>query len=134
MSEEYDLPSIQNPEDFSCEVFSYTHTHNQLLIEASRISDRSQKIYMHFRKVLFFSGLLLWKGARLRIASDDEYLHIMRNMEVFQDITDEDLIDPYMYGKLYVFEADKQRIQIIAKAATASRTPWRVSESETESR
>ncbi len=114
---------IDNPEDYVCGLITYTNTHGLLLVEVTKISNQGERFYLLFQHVTYFSGFFSWKGANLYMASNEAYLRFMKNMEAVQNLPDEELLNPYRFGKLFVFDGEKKPIHILALHVAFSDRP-----------
>lgn len=119
--------NLTNPSEYYCHVENYAIGHKEMAIAVSHRTRKSERFYLFFYGVICFSGMLRWEGALLRIASDPEYLEFIGTMMSASGIPEEQLLDKDRYGYLYVFEAEKRQVRLVAGHMERRQTLWQMS-------
>lgn len=101
---------IENPNAATCSIYSYVLGHSEMCIAVYGTQDKPSR-FIVFSFVEYFSGSTHWKGANLKIGTDDECIEILQNMTRFNKMPSNILASRY---KLYIFESDIEQIQLIA--------------------
>lgn len=112
------LLDLNDPEDWYCRIQYLSHKDQQMLIRVIDTTTKSEKFFLEVDYVFYLSGPIGWKGALLRQASEEECLQFMREMKPGFKGTNEELLAPNGYGKLFVFKGEECEVKIVAAAIT----------------
>jgi hypothetical protein len=111
--------NFENPENVSCSVWNYTHSHSWLQIKAYSF-ELKQDFLIHFNDVHYFSGAIGWLGANFRLHSRNQCIKLLTKhnpsfIEVVNMLTTDDLMNRFFHWRLYSIPTSTGNIiQIIA--------------------
>jgi len=108
------LRDLQNPELYSCKIFSYHKGHGRLYIHVGHLEDKDNSFFYMFRSVHYFAGQLYfrWTGAYFSIASDKEMLKVARRLEHMNHRSDEYIVKSQL--RLYKIKLPQDTTLILA--------------------
>src|SRR5690606_22753871 len=106
--------SIDNPENYACVIRKYVVGQSVMHIEVVSNFKPPNIFYLVFYPVEYFCGPITWQGVNFEIASSEACLKVISQLERYDNIPDEKLMeDPYSL-KLYQVKTDRNTIQILA--------------------
>jgi len=114
--------NISNPSEWYCTVLHLQKGDtNTLKIKLSHQSSSDSPLYIEFRRVIFYSGWLSWKGADFKIPSEEDYLDFVLSRTRAYDIKQrQELLQPSELGNFRLLTClgnDETTIHIICNAA-----------------
>ena len=109
----HNLLNLEEPDAYYCAIRQYYVGHHEMMVQATHELTK-ERIYIVFNHVYCFSGILGWKSASLRQASEEEYLQFMHTMMPNSTISKAELLDEIRFGHLYIFEAEIGPVKVVA--------------------
>lgn len=91
-----------------------------MYIWITNVENTSDKFFLIFGSVAYFSGQMSWKGADFVLSPQDEMLRVARKIDHLNRYSDEELMGHPKRLKLYEIELAQDRIQILARGVTRS--------------
>src|SRR5688572_24378058 len=76
-----DALPLDQPETYSCQLYGYIRSHQQLWIQVSR---QKETFYLFFQAVFFFSGATGWLGADFVLESPETCLDFLRSAGLYE--------------------------------------------------
>jgi hypothetical protein len=118
-----DIFSIENPDQFVCQVIFMRMDHSVLALQVNLIDNLFNYFDIEFSTVRYYSGPLGWRGANFQIAPYEECTNILRRIPGFENYPTEEeaqASEPISrddYYRLYLCGIDPLQVKIIAKHA-----------------
>ena len=75
--EQDNIFNFANPDNLSCQVWTYHCGHSDLRIRIDKLNKETQRIeplYAHFTSVKYFGGVTVWNGANFCAASSSQLI------------------------------------------------------------
>jgi hypothetical protein len=115
-----DIFSIDDPEQYWCEIGSFSRVHSALSINVMKTTKPTEFFNIEFTSVEYFSGSLRWMGAKFELAPVQECFRILRRTLRFEKFTDDELINgmsniPGIGYKLYISGLEEMPVKIVAR-------------------
>ncbi len=105
--------SIKDAEVYVCAIYKYELSHYQMYIKIEHPVDAIPR-YINFSYVHYFSGTTTWQNANFRIGTSIETLKFLRELDEFNKLKDDTLLELF---KLYTIDSFRPGIKLIASAS-----------------